>query len=308
MRIFVTGGSGFLGRRIVARATEAGHDVHWQPSRKLDFHSMSGVDAYFAEHGPFDIIVHSAAHYGGIGINQTEPATIFNINMQMALNIFELARRSKVGKIVPIGSACAYPGYADGDLKESEFWDGPLHETVEAYGMSKKVQLVAQHAYYRQYGIESCHPILTNLYGPHDVFDEYRSHVLSALIRKFSDADKEVVLWGDGTPIREFLYVEDAADAIVKCLDMPHDPEPINVGTGEGITIRGLAETIASMTGFSGTVRWDTSKPNGAARKVLDVRRMRERLGWTPPHSLRDGLRKTIEWYRANKETADARR
>jgi len=316
-RVLLTGGSGFLGRHIAAEARARGYEVLAPRSSELDLLTMEGAEAYMRQIQPpagsgtrgrsIDVIIHSAAYYGGIGINQAEPATIFHRNTQMALNVFELAREHKVRKVLPIGSACAYPGYLAGDLKEEHFWDGRLHESVEAYGFTKKVQLVAQRAYFKQHGIESCHLVLTNLYGPHDVFTEYRSHVLAAMIKKFTDATDKVVLWGDGSPIREFLYVKDAAEAIVRAIELAHDLEPINVGTGVGTSIKELAELVAKLTGFRGQMEWDTSKPAGTRRKVLDVTRMRQKLGWTPRWRLEDGLAETVRWYLANKEAADSR-
>ena len=310
MRVLLTGGSGFLGRQILATAQEKGHEVLAPRSSQMDLEDREAAFGWVSEAvkaGPIDAMIHSAAYYGGIGINQAEPATIFRKNVQMAVNVFEIAREFGIKKMVVVGSACAYPGYLTGDLKEDDFWNGPLHDSVEAYGFTKKVQLVAQRAYYKQHGIESVHLILTNLYGPHDVFTEYRSHVVSAMIKKFTDAKDKVVLWGDGSPIREFLYVKDAADAIVRALDLEHDLKPINVGTGVGTTIRELAELIQRLTGFQGQVEWDTSKPKGAARKVLDITRMKEKLNWYPRWSLEEGLAETVEWYLQNKQEADAR-
>jgi GDP-L-fucose synthase len=309
-RVLITGGSGFLGRHIVEKAKSKGYKVYAPRSKEFNLVTMDGVESYLERlkaDGPLDVVVHSAAYYGGIGINQSEPATIYYRNTQMSVNVFEIARKYNVKKVLPIGSACAYPGYVEGDLKENDFWNGKLHDSVEAYGFSKKIQLVAEKAYYKQYGIESNHLILTNLYGPNDVFTEYRSHVVSALIKKYSDADSEVTLWGDGTPIREFLYVEDAAEAIVRAIALPHDLEPINIGTGIGTTIKELAEIVSKYTGFSGNTEWDTTKPNGAPRKVLDISRMKEKLGWQPVYTLSDGLRHTIDWYLANKKEADER-
>lgn len=304
--IVVTGGSGFLGRHIVSEAEAKGYEVLAPRSAEMNLLTGEGVEAYFKGKS-VDTIVHSAAYYGGIGINQSEPATIFNRNVQMALNVFEIAREYGVRKVLPIGSACAYPGYLTGDLNEKNFWDGPLHDSVEAYGISKKIQQVAQKAYHKQHGIESNHLILTNLYGAHDVFTEYRSHVVSALIKKFTDATDKVTLWGDGSPIREFLYVKDAAEAIVAAINLETDFVPVNIGTGVGTSIKELAETVAEFTEFSGEVEWDTTKPNGTLRKVLDVNRMKEVLGWSPKYAFREGIKETIDWYIANKEEADKR-
>ncbi len=309
--VLVTGGSGFLGRRIVTTAGQVGYRVLAPRSAVFNLETLAGAPEYMEgairDGNRVNVIVHAAAHYGGIGINQAEPATIFHRNTIMTANVFQIASEYGVGKVLPVGSACAYPGHLTGDLQETDFWNGPLHDTVEAYGFSKKLQLVAQKAYFKQHGIRSNHLILTNLYGPDDTFTEYRSHVASALIKKFSDATDKVVLWGDGSPVRELLYVQDAADAIVRTIELEHDIEPINVGTGVGTTIRTLAELIRQLTGSKAAIEWDTSKPNGTARKVLDVSRMREKLGWQPRWTLEEGLRETIDWYLANKEAADAR-
>jgi GDP-L-fucose synthase len=308
--ILVTGGSGFLGSHIVSKAQEKGYNVLAPRSSEFNLETGAGIKEYMEqvkqEHGGVDTIIHSAAYYGGIGINKREPATIFNKNIQMALNVFEVAREHEVAKVLPIGSACAYPGKLTGNLKEDDFWEGKLHETVEAYGISKKIQLVGQEAYYNQYGITSNHLVLTNLYGPYDVFNEYRSHVLSALIKKFTEAKDTVHLWGDGSPIREFLYVDDAAEAITRAIEMQHDLKPVNIGTGEGVSIKELAQKIQRISGFQGDIEWDTSMPNGVHRKVLDVSRMEEVFDWRPRYSLDEGLRLTADWYVNNKAYADA--
>ncbi len=314
--VLISGGSGFLGRRLVHFAEQAGYKVFAPSSKEMNLLDFYHADTYLkllkSQNIQLDVIVHSAAYYGGIGINQEEPANIFYRNSQMAVNVFELAACNGIKRIVPIGSACSYPGHIIGDLDESDFWNGSLHDSVEAYGFSKKLQQVAQRAYYKQYGIESNHLILTNLYGPDDVFTEYRSHVVSALIKKFADAKienrNEVVLWGDGSPIREFLYVDDAAKAIIKSIEIPHDISPINIGTGKGTTIKELAEIVMEFTGFRGNLGWDTTKPNGTVRKVLKVQKMKDVLGYIPEFDLRAGLKNTIVWYINNKEIADARK
>ncbi|MDX9791578.1 MAG: NAD-dependent epimerase/dehydratase family protein [Candidatus Kapaibacterium sp.] len=315
MNVLLTGGSGFLGKHLIKEAEISGHNIFAPRSNEFNLLTGFGIEEYFAklnsENKHIDAIIHSAAYYGGIGINRSEPATIFYKNCQMATNIFEIAKNYKVKKILPIGSACSYPGHIIGDLHEADFWNGELHSSVEAYGISKKLQQVAQRAYYNQYKIESNHLVLTNLYGPYDVFTEYRSHVVSAMIKKFADAKihnkQEVILWGDGSPIREFLYVGDAAKVIIKTLNLPHDTTPINIGTGIGTTIKELAELIAEITGFEGQLVWDTEKPNGVARKVLNIERMKNLVQYTPETNLRSGLKSTIEWYLANKELADLR-
>lgn len=306
-KILITGGSGFLGRHICQKAEEKGYTVISPRSKEFNLETGVGLYNYMEEESPIDCIIHSAAYYGGIGINTKEPASIFYKNMRMTTNIFELAKDYDASKIIPIGSACAYPGNLKGDMKEEDFWSGPLHETVEAYGLTKKTQLIAQKAYYKQYGLQSNHLILTNLYGPYDVFHEYRSHVPPALIKKFL-SDKDVELWGDGSPIREFLYVEDAAEAIVRSIELPHSLEPLNIGTGIGTSIQELAQFIQTFTKFTGKVHWDTTKPNGTLRKVLNIQKMKNLLQWEPKFSLEEGLKKTIDWYIKNRELADQRR
>jgi GDP-L-fucose synthase len=225
----------------------------------------------------------------------------------------EAARLAKVGKFVAIGTACSYPGYLEGHLKEADLWAGPCHASVINYGLTKKMMAVQAQAYKKQYGLDSIHLILTNLYGPGDSYNPDRSHVVAALVRKWVEADMakapSIEVWGTGKPVREFIYVEDCADAIVMAAEKYDDAAmPLNLGTGIGTSIKELAETINSVTGYKGKLVWNADKPDGAAMKVLDVARMKDVLdGWTPPTSLKEGLAKTIAWYRANKEEADAK-
>jgi GDP-L-fucose synthase len=308
MKIYLTGGSGFLGRNLLQRMNERGYEVLAPRSSEVDIMNAKQVFEFLQSEKP-DAIVHSAAHYGGIGINQQEPANLFYRNTVMAANLIEAAGRVGVKRFVPIGSSCSYPGHIHGDLKEPDFWSGRLHDSVEAYGFSKKLQLVGLAATRKQYGISFNHLVLTNLYGEYDEFGEYRSHVLAALVKKFVDAtmdeQAEVICWGDGSPIREFLYAGDAAEAIVRTVEMEHDPEPMNIGTGIGTSIRELTEMIVEFIGYHGKVTWDTSKPNGVARKVLDISKMKKTLGWAPPTDLRTGLKHTIDWYRENRAESD---
>ena len=227
----------------------------------------------------------------------------------MGANLMEAARLAGVKKVVQIGTACAYPGYLENLLKEENFWDGPPHETVWNYGLTKKMMSVQGWAYKKQYGMDSIHLILTNLYGPGDSYNPDRSHVAAALVRKFVEAADEgrraVEVWGTGKPVREFLYVEDCADAILRAAERYDELTPMNLGPGAGVSIRELAELIRDVTGFRGELEWNTSKPDGQMVKVLDVTRMQQRLDWTPPTSLREGLTRTVAWYRANKAEAD---
>jgi GDP-L-fucose synthase len=304
MRVLVSGGSGFVGRAIVARARAAGHEVIAPRHVELDLLTGAGADETLRRlraDGPIDVFVHAAAWFGGLGISSAEPATIFHRNLQMALHAFEVARRHGVGKIVPLNGSCVFPGSRHGDLAEAELWEGRLHDSVEAFATSKRAVLAAAAAYHRQHGLRSGHPVLANVYGPGDVFDLYRSHAVGALIRRFEDASGRVEPWGDGTPVRDFLYVEDAAEAVVRILEREHDLEPVNVGTGVGTSIRELAECVARATGFAGEIAWDTSRPGGVARKVLDPSRMRKVLGWSPAWTLEAGIAETVRWYRAER-------
>lgn len=313
--VYVTGGSGFLGRQIVRHAGRK-HNVFKAPSSQCNLLDLDSVVKYLeekkAEGTPIEVIVNSAAYYGGLNITMSEPATIFYKNIQMINNVFATAAQTGVKKIVVVGSACAYPGGVEGDMSESDFWSGPLHGSVEGYGFTKKIQLVAQRVYCAQYGIEAAHLVLTNLYGPNDVFTEYRGHAIAVLIRRYVEAalqgKAEVVNWGDGSPIREFLYVEDAAKVIAHFIDTPHDLEPVNVGTGTGTSIKQLAELIAEYAGYKGRVVWDTSKPTGAMRKVLDVGKLRRLMPDFTPLPLDEGLKRTIQWYKQNKAEADKRK
>ena len=309
--VVVTGGAGFLGSHLVERLGAAGARVFVPRRRDYELTERSACDRLLREH-PAEVLFHAAAFYGGIGINQSHPGRIYYENLVMGANVMEAARRAGVAKFVTVGTACAYPGEAEGDLAEEGFWDGPLHGSVEAYGVTKKVLAIQGRAYAREYGLPSIHLILTNLYGPRDSYNPERSHVVAALVRKFVEAvgsgAREVEIWGTGRAVREFLYVEDAAEGIQRAAERYDDTErPLNIGTGVGTSIRELIETLRDATGFRGELRWDRAKPDGALRKVLDVRRMREALDWRPPHDLRSGLAKTVAWYRANKEEADRR-
>jgi GDP-L-fucose synthase len=308
-KVLLTGGSGFFGRRIAEALRTQGFQTATPGRPDFDLLDRASIVRTLERLQP-QIVVHSAAYYGGLGICVAEPVNIFHRNVVMSANLLDAAARAGIRRFMAIGSACAYPGTVAGDMNEDDFWAGPLHPSVEAYGFTKKVQLVGLHAYAREFGIVGQFPIITNLYGEHDVFTEYRSHVAAALIKRFADAaaddTREVVCWGTGQPVREFIYVGDAAEAVARLLKTDYT-EPLNIGTGIGTSIKELAEVIARLVGFRGRIVWDTSKPDGVMRKVLDVGRMKRVLGWSPPTSLERGLETTIRWYLANKETADAR-
>ena len=311
-RVTVTGGAGFLGKHLVKRLETYGAEVFVPRQRDYNLTALDACLKCLLEH-PCDVLFHAAAYYGGIGINVAEPAKLYYSNLVMGANLMEAARLAKVGKFVAIGTACSYPGYLEGHLKESDLWAGPCHASVINYGLTKKMMAVQAQAYKKQYGLDSIHLILTNLYGPGDSYNPDRSHVVAALVRKWVEADManapSIEVWGTGKPVREFIYVEDCADAIVMAAESYDDAAmPLNIGTGIGTSIKELTETINAVSGYKGKLVWNTDKPDGAAMKVLDVTRMKGVLdGWTPPTSLRDGLAKTIAWYRANKEEADAK-
>lgn len=308
--VVVTGGAGFLGSHIVEILESEGARVFIP--RKRDFNLMKLDDGLkcLLEAKP-EIVIHGAAFYGGIWINQVHPGRIYYENLIMGANVIEACRLSGVKKFVGIGTACSYPGYLEGTLSEDKLWDGPLHETVRNYGLTKKMMQVQCWAYQKQYNFNGIHLILTNLYGPRDSYNEQRSHVVAALIRKFVEATlegkPEVEVWGTGKPVREFLYIEDCAEAIVRAAEVYDQVEPLNIGTGIGTSIRELTELVHDISGFRGNLRWNTDKPDGQMIKILDVQKMKEVLGWVPPTDLKTGLQKTIKWYRENKAEADAR-
>ena len=312
--IFLTGGSGFLGRQIIDFAKKKNYEVIAPRSRELNIEKEDQSLNYFNDllkkEIKIDYIIHSAAYYGGIGFNQKYPIGLIDKNCRMALNIFEACKILKPKKIVSVGSACSYPGHLSNNLVENDLFNGRCHESVEPYGFSKRLHLVLQAAYYKELKISSNQIILTNLYGEHDVFHEERSHALPTLIKKIVEAKlhgKEVVAWGTGTPIREFLYVKDAAQIIVDSILFKHDLEPINIG-GEEISIKNLINLICDIVDYDPSlVKWDQSKPNGTMRKVLDSGKLSKILPNFKRKDFTSGLKQTIKWYMDNKNEADQR-
>ncbi len=308
--VLLTGGTGFFGRAILAELLKQNFEVVAPGRPDFDLLDFGSVKAFLEKTKP-QTIVHSAAYYGGLGICMNEPSNLFLINTKMIINLLEAASKvNSINRFMAIGSACSYPGKIDGLLAENEYWEGPLHSSVEAYGFTKKIQYVGIRSFAKQYGWLGQFPQITNLYGEHDVFTEYRSHVAASLIKRFADAfleeKSQVVNWGSGKPIREFIYVKDAAQAVVKLLQTDYS-EVLNIGTGIGTSIKDLSELIAEIVGYKGEIIWDTSKADGIMQKVLDAATMKRVLNWDPPTTLKEGLQKTIAWYMENKEIADSR-
>jgi GDP-L-fucose synthase len=302
LRILVTGGGGFLGTHVVERLRASGEDPFVVRRREYDLTRWDDAERAFAATKP-ELVLHLAAEVGGIGANRANPGRYWYANLAMGANVVELSRIHKVAKLVVLGTICAYPKFAPVPFHEDDLWDGYPEETNAPYGVAKKSLLVGAQAYREQYGLNSIFLLPVNLYGPRDNFDLETSHVIPALIRKMVEAgergEREIVLWGDGTPTREFLYVDDCAEGIVLAAERFDGPEPVNLGTGEEISIRDLAELVADVTGFDGGIVWDTSKPNGQPRRKLDVSRAREFFGFEAKTSLREGLEQTVAWYRA---------
>ena len=301
-RVLVTGGAGFLGSYVVEALRAAGADVFVPRSRDYDLVDGDAVRRLLAEARP-ELVIHLAARVGGIGANLENPARFFYDNLMMGTQIIHESWKAGVKKLVAAGTICAYPKFAQAPFREDAIWDGYPEETNAPYGLAKKMLLVQSQAYRAQYGFHSSVVFPVNLYGPRDNFDPHTSHVIPALIRKIDDAlgngAAYVQLWGDGSPTREFLYVEDAAEAILAAAARHDSSEPINLGSGREIGIGALAELIAQLMGYAGQFVFDPSKPNGQPRRVLDVSRARERLGWSAHTSLEDGLRRTIAWWRS---------
>ena len=309
-RVLITGGRGFLGRAVVARLEAAGATDIVAPSRAdYDLRVPTHVERMLATERP-DVVIHLAAVVGGIGANRANPGRFFYENAIMGIELLEQARRHEVGKFVTVGTVCAYPKFAPVPFREENLWDGYPEETNAPYGLAKKMLLVQGQAYRQQYGFNAIYLLPVNLYGPGDNFDPESSHVIPALIRKCLEAvqrgDDVLEVWGTGSASREFLYVDDAADGIVLAAEHYDDPEPVNLGVGREITIRELVETIASLTAFKGRIEWDTSKPDGQPRRALDTSRARDRFGFVARTSFEDGLRRTVEWYRASVERPQA--
>jgi GDP-L-fucose synthase len=297
-RVLVTGGGGFLGSHLVERLESDGHDVVVARRVDYDLTSMENAARMFEDADP-ELVFHLAAEVGGIGANRANPGRYWYANLTMGAHVLEQARLHSTPKVVIAGTVCAYPKLAKVPFNEDDLWDGYPEETNAPYGVAKKAVLVGAQAYRDQYGLNSIFLLPTNLYGPRDNFDLETSHVIPALIRKMVETENEVVLWGDGSPTREFLYVDDCVEGLVLAAERYDDPEPVNLGAGKEISIRELAELIADATGYSGRIVWDAEQPGGQPRRSVDATRARELFGFEARTPLRDGLEHTVAWYRS---------
>lgn len=305
-RVWITGGTGFLGQVIARKLRERGCPHIFATGRADgDLTELSVVQRLLTEFRP-DLVIHLAAIVGGIGANREHPAEFFYQNLMMGAQLMHESWKAGVGKFVAIGTICAYPKFTPTPFHEDNLWNGYPEETNAPYGLAKKMLLVQAQAYRQQYGWDAVYLLPVNLYGPGDNFDPASSHVIPALIKKFADAkaagSDHIVAWGDGSPTREFLYVDDAAEGILLAAEMYDKPDPVNLGSGMEISIKDLAETIARHVGFKGEIRWDTSKPNGQPRRRLDVSRAEREFGFRAQMGFEEGLRRTVEWYRARKQ------
>ncbi len=301
-KIVVTGGAGFLGSRIVSRLENLGATVIVPRSKDCDLRLAENCEKIVQG---ADIVIHGAATVGGIGFNQEHPGKLFYDNLVMGVHLMEEARKAKVEKFVAIGTICAYPKHTPIPFKEDDIWNGYPEETNAPYGLAKKMLLVQSQAYRQEYGFNSIFLLPVNLYGPGDNFDPKSSHVIPALIKKFVDAvesgSKKVVVWGTGAATREFLYADDAADAIVLATEKYEKSEPVNIGSSFEISIKDLVQVIKKVTGFKGEIIWDKTKPDGQPRRKLDVTKAEKEFGFKSQTTFEEGLQATVEWYIAHK-------
>jgi len=302
-KVIVTGGAGFLGSYIVEKLQQKKAEVFIPKIEDYDLRKIENIKRMFDNFLP-EIVIHLAAVVGGIGANRQNPGKFFYDNIIMGIQLMEEARIRKVSKFVNIGTICSYPKFTPVPFKEEDLWNGYPEETNAPYGLAKKMLIVQSQAYRKQYGFNSINLLQVNLYGPRDNFDPQTSHVIPALIKKCFDAIKnkedKIVIWGTGKPTREFLYVEDAAEGILLAAEKYNKSEPINLGAGFEISIKGLVELIAKLTGFEGKIVWDTTKPDGQPRRCLDTSKAYKEFGFKAKTTFEEGLKKTIEWYIGN--------
>jgi len=303
VRVLITGGGGFLGSHLVERVRGEGLEPFVARRRDYDLTNAGDVERLFEAAEP-ELVIHLAAEVGGIGANRDNPGRYWYANLMMGAHVLEQSRVAGVRKVVLLGTICSYPKFAPVPFREEDLWNGYPEETNAPYGVAKKALLVGAQGYREQYELDSVFLLPVNLYGPRDNFNLQTSHVIPALIRKMVEAQEhgvsEVVLWGDGSPTREFLYVEDCAEGIWLAAQKYDGADPVNLGTGEEISIRELAELTAELTGYGGEIVWDATKPNGQPRRRLDVSRAEELFGFRAHTRFREGLERTIEWYRTH--------
>jgi GDP-L-fucose synthase len=297
VKTLVTGGGGFLGSHLVERLEADGDDVFVARRADYDLTKWEDAERLFRDAEP-ERVYHLAGEVGGIGANRVNPGRFWYANLMMGAHVLELSRQRALDKLVIAGTVCAYPKFAPVPFSEDDLWNGYPEETNAPYGVAKKAILVGAQSYREQYGLDSIFLLPANLYGPRDNFDLETSHVIPGLIRKMLDSPGRVTLWGDGSPTREFLYVDDCVEGLVLAAERYDGAEPVNLGTGAEISIRSLAELIAELTGFDGEIEWDSSMPNGQPRRSLDASRARELFGFEARTPLREGLGRTIAWYR----------
>ena len=296
-RALVTGGGGFLGSHLVERLEAAGHDVFVARSRDYDLTRYDDTERLFEDAHP-ELVFHLAAEVGGIGANRENPGRYWYANLMMGAHVLELTRLHDTRKLVTLGTICEYPKFTPVPFHEDDLWNGYPEETNAPYGIAKKSVLVGAQSYRQQYGTNAIHLLPVNLYGPRDNFNEKTAHVIPDLIRKMHESPERIVLWGDGSPTREFLYVEDCAEGLVLAAERYDGDDPVNLGTGHEITIRDLAGLIAELCGFEGEIVWDESMPNGQPRRSLDTTRAQQLFGFEARTGFRDGLERTIAWFR----------
>jgi len=303
MKVLVTGGQGFLGKHVCQILRDRGHEVFDPSHENMDLLNKKFVEWILSRH-EMDSIIHLAAVVGGIGANQKRPAEFFYQNLSMGIELMHTSWQYDVSKFVAVGTVCAYPKHTPIPFKEEDLWNGYPERTNAPYGLAKKMLLVQAQAYRQQYGFNAIYLLPVNLYGPGDNFDPRSSHVIPALIRKIEEAiqhdEKEVNCWGTGNATREFLYVEDCAKGICDALEQYDSPEPMNLGTGQEISIMDLVHLIGNLMGYAGIYKWDESKPDGQPSRMLDITRAERFIDWKPQVGLEEGLKRTIKWWRDN--------
>ena len=303
-RVLITGGDGFLGKQVISKLrnkTQNPPELIVFHKKEFDIRREIEVERLFEIHNNIDVVIHLAGDVGGIGYNRKFSGSVFYNNLMMNTMLMEYSRLNKIKKFVSIGTVCSYPKFASVPFKEKDLWSGYPEETNASYGLAKKMMSVQGYAYREQFNFNAIHLLMVNLYGPGDNFDLESSHVIAGLIRKFYEAKnngvKEIVVWGTGNATREFLYVEDAAEAIILAAEKYNKPEPVNIGAGFEISIKDLVELITILTGFNGKIKWDTNKPDGQPRRMLDVSKAKQEFGFKANTPLKEGLKKTIKWY-----------